>query len=82
MFARRARGMLLRLARRRLMSTIAGLVLLLPAAWLEFSGCCGAAWIDGLALVLGATGAAFLWTALTGIRPDWIDETDDPRPRN
>jgi hypothetical protein len=74
--------MLLRLARRRLTSAIAGLVLLLPATWLKFGGCCGAAWIDGLALVLGATGVAFLWTALTGVRPDWIDETGDPRPRN
>jgi hypothetical protein len=82
MFARRARGMLLRLARRRLTSTIAGLVLLLPATWVKFGGCCEAAWIDGLALVLGATGVAFLWTALTGVRPDWIDETGDPRPRN
>jgi hypothetical protein len=74
--------MLLRLARRRLTSAIAGLALLMPAAWLGFSGCCSAAWIDGLTLVLGATGAAFLWTALTGVRPDWIDETNDPGPRN
>jgi hypothetical protein len=74
--------MLLRLARRRLTSTIAGLVMLLPATWLKFGGWGGARWIDGLALVLGATGVAFLWTALTGVRPDWIDETGDPRPRN
>jgi hypothetical protein len=80
MFARRARGMLLRLARRRSMSAVVGLGLLMPAAWVEFSGCCSAPWVDGLTLVLGATGAAFLWTALTGARPDWIDETGDPRP--
>jgi len=74
--------MLLRLARRRLTSTITGLVLVVPAAWLNYSGCCGATWINGLSLVLGATGVAFLWTALTGVRPDWIDETGDPRPRD
>ena len=80
MFARRVRGLLLRLTRRRLMATIVGVGLLIPAAWVRFSSCCGAAWVDGLTLVLGATGAAFLWTAVTGVRPDWIDETGDPRP--
>jgi hypothetical protein len=46
-----------------------------PAAWLDLYGYDAAWWIDGLSLVLGATGAAILWTGLSGVRPDWIDET-------
>jgi len=45
-----------------------------PAAWLELSGRYSAWWVDGLSLVLGATGAAVLWTGITGVRPDWVDE--------
>ena len=42
-------------------------------AWVEFSGRYDAWWIDGLALVVGATGLAIFWTGLTGPSPDWID---------
>ena len=70
----RARGFLLRLARRRALSVGFGAALLLPALWLEFGGHRSAGWIDGVSLILGATGAALLWTGLTGARPDWIDE--------
>jgi hypothetical protein len=71
---RRARGALLRLVRRRSVAIAAGAALVVPAAWIEMSGRYGAWWVDGLSLVLGATGAAVLWTGLVGLRPDWIDE--------
>jgi hypothetical protein len=71
---RRARGALLRLVRRRLFAIVAGGLLVGPAAWLELSGRYGAWWVDGLSLVLGATGAAVLWTGIAGVPPDWVDE--------
>jgi hypothetical protein len=45
-----------------------------PAAWLEASGRPAAWWLDGLGLVVGATGVALVWAGLTGAKPDWIDE--------
>lgn len=51
-----------------------GLALAVPAAWLEFSGRFGGWWVEGLALVVGATGAAIFWTGLTGAAPDWVDD--------
>jgi hypothetical protein len=74
MTLRRARGILLRLVRRRTASIIVGLVLAAPSAYLEFSGRYGAWWINGLNLVLCATGLALIWTGLTGVRADWVDE--------
>lgn len=71
---RRARGALLRLVRRRRLSTAVGLVLAAPAAWVEFSGGDFAWWVQGLALIGGATGIALLWAGLAGLGPDWIDE--------
>lgn len=68
---RRARGSLLRLVRRRRLAAAAGLVLVLPSAWVELSGRFDVWWVNGLALILGATGLALLWTGLTGINPDW-----------
>jgi hypothetical protein len=68
---RRARGAMLRLVRRRSFSTIAGLVLVLPALWLETRGRVDAWWVQGLTLVLGAVGVALLWTGLFGLKPDW-----------
>jgi hypothetical protein len=73
MTMRRVRGRLLRLARRRWPATALGLALLAPAAWLELGGRFSAWWIDGLSLVLGATGLAFVWTGLAGPRPDWFE---------
>ena len=70
---RRVRGVLLRLVRRRWLSSGIGLAMVAPAAWIEFSGCCGAWWVEGLGLLLGATGVALVWTGLAGVRPDWID---------
>ena len=53
-----------------------GLALAVPAAWLEFSGRFGSWWVEGLALVVGATGAAIFWTGLTGAAPDWVDDEE------
>ncbi len=74
MALRRARGMLLRLVRRRPLAILIGLALAVPAGWLEFSGRDRAWWAEGLALVVGATGLAIFWTGLTGASPDWVDE--------
>jgi hypothetical protein len=71
---RRARGAVLRLVRRRTLSIAVGLLLLLPAVWLRYSGRFDAWWLGGTSLVLGATGVALLWTGLIGPGPDWIDD--------
>jgi hypothetical protein len=74
MALRRVRGILLRLVRRRAVAVTVGLALAVPAAWIEFSGRFDAWWMNGLALVVGATGIAILWTGLAGEAPDWIDD--------
>jgi hypothetical protein len=74
MALRRARGMILRLVRRRALAILVGLALAVPAGWIEFSGRDRAWWLEGLALVVGATGLAMVWTGLTGASPDWVDE--------
>ena len=73
MALRRARGIVLRIVRRRAAAVAVGLALALPAAWVEFSGRYDAWWIEGLSLVVGATGIALLWTGVTGAAPDWVD---------
>ena len=73
MALRRLRGMVLRLVRQRGLAMTIGLVLAVPAAYVEFSGRAGAWWMEGLALVIGATGLAIFWTGLTGASPDWVD---------
>ena len=72
---RRARGLLLRMVRRRAVAVAVGVVLAAPAVWLEFSGRYDAWWVDGFSLVVGATGVALVWAGLTGARPDWIGES-------
>jgi hypothetical protein len=74
MALRRLRGALLRLVRRRAAAIVVGGLLVAPAAWVEFSSRYGAWWQEGLALVIGATGLAILWTGLTGVSPDWVDD--------
>jgi len=71
---RRLRGIVLRLVRHRPAAVVVGLVLVAPSAWVEFSGRYDAPWQQGLALVAGATGLAVLWTGLTGVSPDWVDD--------
>jgi hypothetical protein len=71
---RRARGVLLRFLRRRVLAVIVGVVLVSPAAWIEFNNRVDAWWLDGAALVVGATGLAIAWTGLTGMKPDWTEK--------
>ena len=73
MIIRRARGIVLRLARRRALAVVSGAILTAPAVWIEVFSRSEAWWMDGLALVCGATGLALVWTGLTGARPDWVD---------
>jgi len=70
---RRLRGLLLRFVRQRPAAIAVGLVLAIPSAWVEFSGKFSSWWVDGIALVVGATGLALLWTGLTGLSPDWVE---------
>jgi hypothetical protein len=76
MFLRRARGMLLRLVRRRPLAILIGLALAVPSGWIEFSDRYSVWWVEGLALVVGATGLAIFWTGLTGTSPDWVDHEE------
>lgn len=71
---RRVRGAVLRVVRRRALSLTVGLMLLAPAAWNQAFGRSDAWWVEGLSLVAGATGVALVWTAITGLTPDWIDD--------
>jgi hypothetical protein len=76
MALRRARGMLLRLVRQRRASIVTGAALAAPALWVEIGSRSDAWWIDGLCLILLATGIALIWTGLTGVSPDWVDDDD------
>ena len=70
---RRARGALLRLVRRRALSMSLGLALAMPAAWVELGVPDASWWLEGLSLVVGATGLALFWTGLRGASPDWVE---------
>jgi len=70
---RRARGALLRLVRRRGLAVIIGILLIVPAAWIQISGRPDAWWAQGLSLIAGASGLALVWTGLTGPAADWIE---------
>jgi hypothetical protein len=73
---KRFRGALLRFVRRRAACAAVGIALIVPAAWIEFAATLSDDvqwWANGLALVVGATGLALLWTAIVGVAPDWID---------
>jgi hypothetical protein len=72
-FLARVRGRALRLARNRPLAACVGSALAAPAAWVEWSGRFDAWWVQGVALVAGASGIALLWTAITGVRPDWTE---------
>ena len=74
MALKRARGWLLRLVLKRPVAIALGLALLAPSVWLllqDFSWETPAT--DGLGLICGATGVAFLAAGIGGRRPDWID---------
>ncbi len=70
----RLRGGVLRLVRHRSAAIVIGLVLIVPSAWVQFSGRGEIWWLQGLSLVAGATGVALLWSGIAGVGPDWIDE--------
>lgn len=65
---------MLRLVRRRGLSIAIGTALVVPAAWVEFFARDPVWWLQGLALIVGASGLALAWTGITGASPDWIDE--------
>jgi hypothetical protein len=71
---RRIRGVILRLARRRGLAIALGLALAVPGALVEWLGRDVPGWLNGLSLLAVATGIALVWTGLTGVRPDWIDD--------
>jgi hypothetical protein len=70
---RRARGIILRLTRRRTLAVVVGLAMAIPAAWVEWTTSDVPWWASGLALVFGATGVALVWIGLTGNSPDWVE---------
>ena len=72
-FLRRSRGIVLRLVRNRPLAIALGLAMAAPSAWVQLGGGSSAWWIEGLSLVIGATGLALFWTGLTGVSPDWTE---------
>lgn len=76
LYPKRWRGAALRLALRRPVAIVVGGLLAVPAAIVTLGDFAWETWAtDGLALVLGGTGAALLLAGLGGRRPDWIDES-------
>jgi hypothetical protein len=71
---KRLRGSILRFVLKRPAAIAVGLTLLAPSVWLLVQD---RPWetpaTDGIGLILGATGAAFLLAGIGGRRPDWID---------
>jgi hypothetical protein len=69
---KRLRGSLLRIALKPSRAIPLGLILLAPAVWLRIQDL---SWenpvTDGLGLILGATGLAFILAGAGGRRPDW-----------
>ena len=72
---KRLRGSVLRFVLKRPAAIALGLILIAPAAWLLVQDL---PWespaTDGMGLILGATGIAFLLAGIGGRRPDWIDD--------
>ena len=74
MALKRVRGSLLRLLLNRPAAITLGIVLTAPAVWLLTQDLPWESPItDGLGLVVGATGVAFLLAGIGGRRPDWIE---------
>lgn len=64
---------MLRLVRHRARSAVVGMVLLTPAAWIRLDPRVSTWWMEGLSLVLGATGVALVLAGISGQAPDWTD---------
>jgi hypothetical protein len=74
MILKRVRGSLLRFVLRRPAAIALGLVLTAPAAWLLLQDLSWESPVtDGVGLILGATGVAFLIAGIGGRKPDWIE---------
>ena len=70
---RRARGWLLRAVLKRTTAIALGTLFCAPALWLWWRDYRWETWFtDGLALVAGATGIAFILAGIGGRKPDWI----------
>ena len=71
---RRARGLLLRLARARVAAGGVGIVLIVFSSGLLLYEFSWESWVsDGLGLVAGGTGMALVITAISGRQPDWVE---------
>ena len=71
---KRARGALLRFLLKRPAAIGLGAFLLAPSAWLFVQDLPWESPVtDGLGLIVGATGVAFLLAGIGGRRPDWIE---------
>jgi hypothetical protein len=70
---RRARGALLRLVRRRGATIALGLMLAVPAAFVQLSDRYDAWWMEGLSVAAGATGIALIWSGVVGPKKDWVE---------
>ena len=74
MYLKRLRGSLLRFVLKRPAAITLGVLLVVPSLSLLVQDL---PWetpaTDGLGLVLGATGVAFLLAGIGGRRPDWIE---------
>lgn len=71
---KRVRGAVLRVVLKRPAAVAIGLMLTTPSVWLLAQDL---PWetpaTDGLGLIAGATGVAFLLAGIGGRRPDWIE---------
>ncbi len=74
MHLKRLRGSVLRFALKRPAAIALGLMLVAPSAWLLVQDLPWESPVsDGIGLILGATGVAFLLAGIGGRRPDWIE---------
>ena len=75
MHLKRLRGSLLRFVLKRPAAITLGALFVAPSLWLMIEELPWESPVtDGLGLVFGATGVAFLLAGIGGRRPDWIDE--------
>ena len=77
MHLKRVRGAVLRVVLKRPAAIALGLMLTVPSVWLLAQDL---PWetpaTDGIGLIAGATGVAFLLAGIGGRRPDWIEPND------